>query len=152
VREGLPRGLPAVTGWIVAAVAWAMVCVGVRHVALGMGLEMEELVAKRHELLSRVQALETAVAGARQYEKLERMAVAGGYVKPGPGQVVVAGSGAETGLLGRLSGWFGGDSTTSYEGTADIRTRDQVVSKSPSPKWKKKTPRGGRGGKAARRR
>ena len=133
------------------AVAWAMLCVGVRHAFLGMGIEMDELVAKRHELLARVQALERAVAGAKQYERLERLAVAGGYVKPVAGQVVVAGEGTGPGLVGRLTGWFRGGSATLYEEPAEIRTRSEVVSREPSPKWLKKN-LARRAGKGTRRR
>jgi hypothetical protein len=127
------------TGWIVVAVAWAMLCVGVRHIALGMGIEMERLVTSRHELVAHVQSLEMEVAGAKQYERLERLAVAGGYEKPSAAQVVVAGEGNESGggLVGRLTGWFRGGAATAYEEPASIRNRSEVVSRSPSAKWLK---------------
>ncbi len=120
--------------WISGGVAWGLLCVGVRHVTLRAGLDMQKLLAERHPQISRVQVLERQVAKAKQLERLERLAAGYGFIKPKAAQLVIAAP--EEGLL---AGLFGGSPRTSLsspvktaipapeEGRFHIRSREEVV-------------------------
>ncbi len=117
--------------WVSAGVAWGLLCVGVRHLSLGAGVEIERLVAQRSEALGAVQALERRVAQAGQLENLERAATAAGFVTPPPGRVVIAPPVEHRGWLAR---WFGaGETRAAVNGTPGdepalpIRPREEVT-------------------------
>ncbi len=87
------RRLAARTGWwgfVVGGVSWGLLCVGVRHIALRAGREMERLVAERQEAVQRVQVLEREAAVARRLDRVEELAAASGLRKPSPRQLVIA--------------------------------------------------------------
>ena len=117
--------------WVSAGVAWGLLCVGVRHLSLGAGVDIERLVAQRSEALGVVQALERRVAQAGKLENLERAATAAGFVTPPPGRVVIAPPEEHRGWLAR---WFGaGDTRAAAGGTPvddqalPIRPREEVT-------------------------
>lgn len=112
--------------WVAGGVAWGLLCVGVRHASLQLGTEMRELIADRNLELARVQALERSVAGARDFESMERRAAAAGFIRPPAGRVVIVPETAAPGLLAR---WFGPPAAHA-EAAAEplpIRPREEVV-------------------------
>ncbi len=117
--------------WVAGGVAWGLLCVGIRHMTLRTGLEMQELLAERHEQIAHVQVLEREVAEAKRLERLERLAAGLGFVKPDAAQLVIAAP--EEGLLSRL---FAIPSSAASpagerEQLLNIRSWDEVVVEQP---------------------
>lgn len=118
--------------WVACGVAWGLLCVGVRHIALSAGMEMQELVVRRHEVVTLVQALERDVAEAKRLDRIEALAAARGFKNPSAAQIVIASPVAEPGLMHR---WFGGEAVASAatggapgdDGGLGIRPREEVV-------------------------
>jgi len=109
--------------WVTAGVAWGLLCVGVRHVALLAGMEMQQLVALRSVQVARVQALERRVAEARRLESIERLAAAEGFLKAPAGRIVIVPPEKSEGLLSR---WFGSGRAEADEAAAVAATRVNV--------------------------
>jgi hypothetical protein len=112
---------------VALGVAWGLLCVGVRHVALKTGLDMQELVARRSEALARVQTLERQMADARQLERIEAVAAGLGFVKPMASQMVIVAPEPERGLLSRLFGRVSVAASQPPPAGPDIRSRDEVT-------------------------
>lgn len=126
------RRLAARAGWwgvVAAGVVWGLLCVGVRHVALRAGLQMEDLVAERQQAVQRVQVLERAAGRARRLDRVEELAGAAGLRKPGPGQLVIAPPEAPAPTW---TAWWGGGKPAAAAGgpppeALRIRPREEVV-------------------------
>jgi len=116
--------------WVAGGVAWGLLCVGIRHIALSAGMEMQDLVVRRHELLTRVQALERDVAEARRLDRIEVLAAGRGFMNPTAAQIVIAPPPESPGLMSR---WFGSTPAAAStpaavsDDTLGIRPREEVV-------------------------
>jgi hypothetical protein len=113
-------------GYVVFGVAWGLLCVGVRHMALQAGLDMQDIVSQRNEAEARVQALERSVADARTLERIEKVAGGFGFSKPTAAQNVIVPPDGERGLLARL---LGRATVAAVPGPAgpEIRSREEVT-------------------------
>jgi len=120
------RGMSGWLGYVAFGVAWGLLCVGVRHMALEAGLDMQDIVAQRNEAMARVQALERSVAEARTLERIEKVAGGFGFSKPTASQMVIVAPDGEKGLLSRL---FGRTTVASVPAPAgpEIRSREEVT-------------------------
>jgi hypothetical protein len=116
--------------WVAGGVAWGLLCVGIRHIALSAGMDMQDLVVRRHEVLTRVQALERDVAEAKRLDRIGALAAARGFMNPTAAQIVIVAPERSPGLMAR---WFGGTASAAVparpdeDGGLGIRPRDEVV-------------------------
>jgi hypothetical protein len=90
--------------WVATGVSFGLVCVGVRVRAMDMGGKMTALIARRNELIGRVQTAQAALSEVRQYEQMEKRASSLGFVKLGQQQIVMVPQREGVGLLARLFG------------------------------------------------
>ncbi len=134
MTQGFVRNTRVWWFWVCTGVAWGLLCVGIRLIALKAGHSVDDLVAERHALLARVQDLEREVADARRFEHLEARAGALGFVKPGPQRILIVPPENEEGLLSHL---FRGNEAVAARRTdaqdeeelLRVRPREEVIVK-----------------------
>jgi hypothetical protein len=115
--------------WVAGGVAWGLLCVGIRHIALSAGMDMDDLVVRRHEVLTRVQALERDVAEAKRLDRIAVLAASRGFMNPTAAQIVIVPPETSPGLMTR---WFGSTAAAAAPRPEDgdglgIRPREDVV-------------------------
>ena len=120
------RGMGGWMGYVGFGVAWGLLCVGIRHMSLNVGLDIQDIVGRRSETIARVQSLERQVADARTLERIEEVAAGFGFVKPAPSWVIIVPPEVERGLLSRL---FGRTTVAAVPAPAapEIRSREEVM-------------------------
>lgn len=85
-------------------VAWGLLCVGVRVVAVDLGGKMNGLVAKRNELIARTQYARERLDEVRQLEQMEKRAAELGFVKLGQAHIIIVPPPESAGFFARIFG------------------------------------------------